>query len=113
MQVFVKAAIVAVDVANMENNKAKEILEYANVFAQLLAHPRFIEFFETNYDLQRNTDPDTGEQSVAIIERQLDEVQSILLKKIKAQRQAKPKIELVGPEALKIIEDSKKGKKRN
>lgn len=72
-------------------DRAKTLLEYAEVFRLLLDSKRFVEFFELNYDLVKNTDPETGQTSILVIEKPDELVEQMALNKMKQEVRAESK----------------------
>ncbi len=86
----------------------QNVIEYAQLLSALLESERFRNFVEQNFTIQKNTDPDTKQTSVLVIEKPFELVQSEMTAKIqKTIKLKKNKIKLAGVEDLKAL----KGKK--
>jgi hypothetical protein len=87
----------------MDEEQIKRTLEYAKVFSLLLESERFKYWFEANYTLVRNEDPDSPESEIALIEKPTEEVDKEALQKLKDAvrgQMDKKKVELVGPDVM-------------
>ncbi len=88
-------------------DRAKTLLSYAQLMEMLLESDRFVEFFNINYDLLKNTDPDTGQISWIAVEKHPSVVKHILDDKMEqAMEKAQSGIKVAPANAL----DKLKGK---
>ncbi len=91
-----------------EQEKVQNIIAQAAVFGQLLQFETFVEFLEINFEIVKNTDPDTGQVSWAVVERPASYVEEKLREKA-SELQAEetgPKIDLAPAGALDHLKKS-------
>ena len=86
------------------HDRAQAILSCASLMEQLLTFEKFVDFITLHFDLLKNTDPDTGQVSWVVDEKDPKIVHQLLMEKMGNKEQ--PKIELAGAD---ILEKLKKG----
>lgn len=94
----------------MDDNKqqVKNIMDKANLMQMLMDSERFKFFFEMNYVLMKNVDPETQEESMVLVENPPEIVEQLMLNRAKeAAKESLNKVELISPDVLKDIEKRK------
>ncbi len=93
------------DPVDQQAQRVANVLQHARLMEMLLQSEKFQTFFELNYTLVKNTDPETNEVSLVLVDRPDADIAADLTSKMKkAVTKRSKKVELFSPEMLRDLE---------